>query len=812
MIGHALLATTPARAWTDAYPLGDGRLGAMCFGDPTCDRFQLNHDTMWSGNPDRELAGGTVTIDQARAALERARSAMRAGDHVTADHAVRELQQRYSQSYLPLAACVLSAAGDEPPARMWRQLDLAGGEHRLTAEWPGRQMRRRAFVSACDGALTIDSRWQGGTGRVTVQLASPLQELERTTTPDSIEVVLAAPLDVAPEHEDVSPPVRWADDPATVVRAVVVLQLDHDGEPHDGGTGAIGASQATVSLAVATTFRQLGLAPDRDLDAARDRARAVLAEARAEEVDARRCAHGAEHRRLYDRVELQLGSVEHPSPTDQPQPDDQAEPGDQAEPSPPPTGGPPTTEDQLATARAAGRNPVAADPSLVALAFHYGRYLLAASSRPGTLPANLQGIWNDQLRPPWSSNYTLNINLEMNYWGAEIADLAECHEPLFDLIEALAVRGREAAARLYGSRGWVAHHNADAWAHVSPVGLGQGNPAWAFWPMAGPWLIQHLSEHLAFGSDREAADRAWPLVLGAAAFCLDQLEEIEPGVRATLLSTSPESEFIVESGGTAAVGRASTMDLELVRAALELLVALATKLGRHHDLVTEARTALVALPRPRIAGDGSLTEWWDDHRAVDPHHRHLSPLFALAPGTRRLDADEVSAATVTLDRRGDEASGWSLVWKALLWARLGRGDRVQDVLGLLFRDANRATGEWSGGVYPNLLAAHPPFQIDANLGLVRAVAECLVQWHRDRVTLLPALPPAWPTGAVHGLVVPPGAALDITWDNGEVTHAHLDPRRSGDVVIEIDGVRSTVALRRGRAIVWTADSPRWRET
>lgn len=784
MTEHLLVHHSSATAWVEALPLGNGRLGAMCFGDPVHDRFALNDDTVWSGSTSSERVGGAVPREVAAAALEEARAAVQVGDLGAADRAVRGLQQRYSQAFLPLGDLHLTLADDGASWAVRRELDLATATHTLTAERPGQRLERTAFTSAPDGVLVVTTRVHGPALDLAVRLTSPLDVLTRRGEGDALELAVRAPADVAPTHEPVDVPIRYDDDPLASVRAVVATRLLTDGTlTHDGELVRVhDATHLTLLLTTATTFVAIGEPPHGDLGRATAAARERLDAAAARPLDDLHARHVTDHARLYDRVELDVRPSAAPaagSPSDAPALD---------------------TAERLRAAWDADGHPLTADPGLGALLFHYGRYLLIASSRPGTLPANLQGVWNDRMQPPWSSNYTVNINTQMNYWGAEVTGLAECHEPLFDLVDALARNGTEIAQRLYGARGWVAHHNADAWAFASPVGMGVGNPAWAFWPMAGLWLARHHCEHIAHGAPRAFAERAWRVVGGAVAAGLDLLEEIEPGVLGTVVSSAPENEVLLPDGSRGGVARASTMDIELLRDACTGLLELAALLGHEDDVVVrEAREALPHLAPLPVGADGGIAEWFDDPPTFDPTHRHVSMLYGLFPGAHQLTEAERAAAVRRLEIRGDEATGWSLAWKMALWARLGRADKVEDLLALMVRDATEDRGPWSGGLYLNLFSAAPPFQIDANLGYVGAVAEALVQSHRGRIELLPALPAVWHTGTVRGLIARPGVVVDLRWADGALTDAVLCSAVDRVVDVEAAGRAHRLELKAGVA-------------
>ena len=762
----------PAERWVECLPLGNGRLGAMVDGALPRMTFHLNDGTAWSGSPASELRDAPDAATAADA-LARSRAALADGDVRAAEEAVRGLQSRYSQAFLPFADLVLEiggadASGTEPAlagsAPYRRLLDLPSGVHAVRAG----ALTVSSFASGVDGVLVIvvDGADPALLATTSVALDSQLRVLARAERGDEQALLLRMPSDVAPGHEPDVPAAVWDDAPGAALEGALVTRRIDAGH------------RVAWLVATETTYTAPGRAPAGDAASAADRALARIDRAAAHGLDALRDRHEAEHRAAMGRVRIDLGD----------------EPAGEL-----------ATDARLRAAASAPEGALAHDPALAALVVDYGRYLLWSSARPGGLPPNLQGIWNAEMRPPWSSNYTVNINTEMNHWASFTAALPETAAPLREFVRALAEHAVAATRRLYDAPGWTVHHNTDAWGFAAPAGRGGADPRWAAWPMGGAWLARHLWEPVAFGaaSDAELAE-SWPAIRGAAEFALHWHHRDARGDWSTAPSTSPENAYLAADGAPAALDRASAMDLALLRDLFEIVVAAADRLGLGDDPVAvDARDRLAVLPdAPAIDDGGRLREWSEPRTEEDPHHRHVSHLYGLYPGAGGWDDAHRAAAAATLERRGDESTGWSLAWKLALWARLGRGDKVGDLLELLLRPADDVTGEWAGGLYPNLLAAHPPFQIDGNLGAVAGVLEALVQSHDGCIELLPAPPPALTHGSVRGVVARPGIEVDVDWAHGELVRATVRAHRgaAGIRVIRHRGISRSVRLRDGEAV------------
>ncbi|WP_460797731.1 glycosyl hydrolase family 95 catalytic domain-containing protein [Microbacterium sp. GXF0217] len=772
---HVLRHHRPAERWTAAFPVGDSIRGAMCEGRVGGERLHLNDITAWSGVAIEDPLAGVEDRDPA--VQDAARAAIARGDGDEAERLVQRQQTPWSQAFMPLGQVdidLIGVTGDR--ATLVRTLDLrtAIAAHEYTSD-AGR-VRHETWADAEAGAIVHRIAAEQPV-RVRVS-ADSLLRLNRVAQDDTLGVEWLLPIDVAPGHADAAEPIRY--DEALGRTAAISIVSTVEATAEDGILTTEPAREHVLLIGTATAPPLPGEPAD-----TRDAiARAAVATA-SDAADLRQ-EHIRAHRERYARCALALPSA----------------PGAEELP----------LSERIALAQ---EHP---DEGLAALAFHYGRYLLLSSSHRASVPLTLQGIWNAELPAPWSSNYTTNINLEMAYWPAAVTGLPECLDPLRAFVSRVAsTTGRAVARELHDADGWALHHNSDAWGHAAPVGDGSGDPSWAFWPMGGVWLSLQVWDAFAFDGDADRLrSEIWPVLEGSARFALSWVRT--DGSRAwTSPSTSPENRFLDDAGVPRALGESTTMDVTLLRELSAACASAASVLGIAPAWLAELDRVTALLPDPRVLPDGRLAEWDRDVADAEPLHRHLShlvglyPLAAITPdGTPEL----ATAAANAILARGPESTGWALAWRTCMWARLGDGGRVHDQLRLSLRPAQHDKGQ-RGGVYENLFSAHPPFQIDGNLGLTAGVAEALLHSHgtdeaQTRIRVLPALPPAWADGAVDGLYARGGVRVDLVWRAGVIIRVRLRSDTARAVVISGPGLDETTrGLQPGEDMIIEPKESRW---
>ncbi|MCA9236354.1 MAG: glycoside hydrolase family 95 protein [Planctomycetales bacterium] len=747
----------PAEKWVEALPIGNGSLGAMIFGGVGEARYQFNIDTLWTGSPHSYVHPGAAGV------LPRLRELLFAGDQRAAERLASERfmsKPLRQMAYQPCGDLVLEFPGQEAGADYRRALDLDAATATTTYRANGVNYTRRAFASYPAGAIIIELTCsEPGALKFTGRLTSPHADATVTAVDERAVRMTGRVREAASES---------ADEPANEMMFAARLQvLETDGECDSaGGEIAVrNATRATLALTAATNFVDFRtLAPERLLQC--DRAAEALVGRTFAQLHAE---HLADYQPLFRRVSLDLG---------------------------------PVAPEQLPTDRRVVLARQQPDPALDALFFQYGRYLLLACSRPGSQPANLQGLWNDQLDPAWGSKYTTNINTEMNYWPAETANLPECAKPLFGMVRDVAVTGAETARVHYDADGWVLHHNTDLWRGTAPINASNHG----IWPTGGAWLCQHLWEHYLFTQDEEfLRDTAYPLMKNSAAFFADNLVE-DPRSEEHWLVSGPSNS--PEQGGLV---MGPTMDHQIIRTLFANTIAAAKQLQVDEEFCEQLAELRARIAPNRIGRLGQLQEWMEDADDPNNRHRHVSHLWGVFPGDEITPAtpELFDAARVSLDLRGDGGTGWSRAWKVNLWARLRDGDRAYRVLhDLLQLTDSKLTDYSGGGVYANLFDAHPPFQIDGNFGAVSGMCEMLLQSHqitadgRPRLELLPALPAAWPTGSVAGLRARGGFEASLAWRDGKLAEAVLSSERGGSCRVECGATIHDVELAPGESITF----------
>ena len=774
---HQLWYDRPASWFEEALVIGNGTAGATIFGGVQKDSIMLNDATLWSGEPVK----ADMNPDAYRH-IPAIREALRREDYRAADSLNKRIQGKFSESYAPLGSLGLTFQHQASISDYRRTLDLPKGMVTVGYKAGEVSYLREYFISQPHQVMVI---------RLTADKAKRLSfdlgfsSLLRYKTRAEKNIYTAtgyAPVHAAPSYLGNIPDAVVFDEKKGTRFTVRFKVSTTDGKVQAGANGlsVTEATEAIVWISIATSFNGF----DKDPALAGKDHTTISSERLQQAVsagfEAVKRAHLNDFGGFYDRFSLDLG---------------------------------PTTAPDLPTdARLKRYATGAEDRKLEELYFNFGRYLLISSSRTSGVPANLQGIWNPYMRPPWSSNYTININAEENYWPAETTNLSEMHQPLLSFIENLSTTGAITARTFYGSGGWAAGHNSDIWAMSNPVGdFGKGDPVWANWNMGGTWLATHLWEHWVFTRDRDFLQRAWPLMKGSATFALDWMVADRNGNLITSPSTSPENKFISPGGYTGATFYGATADLAMIREQLTQTRAAADIIGESTEFKARIDKALSLLRPYQIGADGKLMEWYHDWKDAEPLHRHQSHLFGLHPG-HQIDPEKTpalaAAARKTLEIKGDETTGWSKGWRINLWARLRDGDRAYKMYRELLRavepDGVKTNYARGGGTYPNLFDAHPPFQIDGNFGGTAAIAEMLVQSEEGKIDLLPALPSAWPSGSVKGICARGGFILDVDWANGKPVTIKVTSPTGGKTTLRHAGQYREVNLVKGgtATIAW----------
>ncbi|MBQ8546388.1 MAG: glycoside hydrolase family 95 protein [Clostridia bacterium] len=753
----------PATIFEEALPIGNGSLGAMIYADTELDKIPLNHDTLWSGKPEQYIVEG------AKESFQRAQKLVEEGKYHDAQV---ELEENFTgmwlNSYLMLGELYIKYKNQGEVTSYQRTLDLENSIVTVSYLQNGIKFEREYFISYPDNCMMIKLK---SSSPASYEIYGGHVGKSHTTAGDSVlYFTFESPTTIGPEYAAKQRPVTYDGES---VKASAMARVIADGEVETEGDSLFikNVTDATIYFCAETSFIDVFTLPNKPtFKPCLDR----IGELAKKPYDEIKKSHIADASSLFNRVKTDFGG----KPSDK------------------------TTDRRLKDGDK--------DLGMCELLFNFGRYLIISASRKGSRATNLQGIWNDKFYAPWSSNYTVNINLEMNYWPVLMCNLPECHEPIIDLIKSASVKGKETAEKFYGAPGFVSHHNMDLWANTTPVGNKVvGSSRYAFWNMSSGWLCRHLYEHYEYTGDKEFLNNvAYPIMKESALFYLFMLKE-KDGKYIMTPSTSPENGVIID-GQKVFTLPYTTMTQSIIEDLFTNISKSAEILGIDDDFVKEVNEKKDRVGIYQIGSQGQLLEYDKEYEEEDVHHRHVSHLYALYPAdiiTTDKTKELAEACRQTLEIRGDESTGWSMGWKVNLWARLKDGDRAMKLVKTQLTCVapnNEINYSEGGGTYPNMFDAHPPFQIDGNYGVCAGIAQMFLQCENNKIKILPALPREMDKGYIKGLLAKGNITVDIEWEKNKLKNLKLVTPIKQTAIINIDGKDTTIQLEAGKEYSITA--------